>query len=203
MERGSGSAANGYSDPVSSRDRAHLHDPNTGAQTVLYSFCSQQNCTDGDEPASGLTDVSGTLYGTTVKGGAYHDSGTVFAPDPRDGSETVVYSFCRFLKTVCKDGAGPGGTLIDAKGKLVGTTLNGGTATVACSSGCGTVFEVDPATSKEKVLYSFCSQKLCGDGEYPSDLIDVRGTFYGTTLEGGKFGSHCDFGCGTVFTLTR
>jgi uncharacterized repeat protein (TIGR03803 family) len=178
-------------------------DPNTGAETVLYSFCGLQNCADGDEPASGLIDVDGTLYGATVKGGANHDSGTLFAFDPDNSLETVVYSFCRTVKPSCKDGAAPDGSLIDVNGKLYGTTLNGGKATVACSSGCGTVFEVDPANGVENVLYSFCSRKVCGDGEFPAGLIAVKGTFYGRTLEGGSYGRHCNFGCGTVFELTR
>ncbi len=178
-------------------------DPHTGAETVVYSFCSQESCADGDEPASGLIDVGGLLYGETVKGGAYHDSGTVFALDPSNGAETVVYSFCRTMKTVCKDGAGPDGDLIDVKGMLYGTTLGGGTAIVACPSGCGTAFEINPATGAQKVLYSFCSRKLCKDGEYPGGLFDVKGTFYGTTAEGGSYGHHCSFGCGTVFALTR
>lgn len=107
------------------------------------------------------------------------------------------------MKTVCKDGAGPGSSLIDVKGTLYGTTQNGGTPIVACPSGCGTVFEVDLATGAGKGLYAFCSQKVCKDGEYPAGLIYVKGVFYGRTLEGGSFGRHCDFGCGTVFTLTR
>ena len=53
-------------------------DLNTGVETTLYSFCSQQNCADGDEPSSGLIAINGMLYGATVKGGAFHDSGTVF-----------------------------------------------------------------------------------------------------------------------------
>jgi uncharacterized repeat protein (TIGR03803 family) len=177
-------------------------DPNTGVESILYSFCSRQNCADGNEPASGLIDLGGTLYGATVQGGAHHNSGTVFALDPATGLETVVYSFCQIMKTVCKDGAGPGG-LIAVKGKLYGTTLAGGHAIVACSSGCGTVFEVDPATGAQKVLYSFCSQKICKDGEYPRGLFDVNDTFYGTTSEGGRYGHHCRFGCGTVFALAR
>jgi uncharacterized repeat protein (TIGR03803 family) len=178
-------------------------DLNTDAQTLLYSFCGQQNCTDGSEPAGGLIDVGGTLYGTTVQGGAYHNAGTVFALDLNSGAETVAYSFCRTLKSVCKDGANPDGTLIAVKGALYGTTLNGGTPIVACSSGCGTVFELDPATGAEKVLYSFCRQEVCKDGEYPGRLIDVNGTFYGITLAGGRYGHHCKTGCGTVFRLTR
>ena len=66
-------------------------DPTTGAETVIYSFCSQENCTDGLGPVAGLIDlagalVNGTLYGTTIYGGAnctendvYPGCGTVFA----------------------------------------------------------------------------------------------------------------------------
>jgi uncharacterized repeat protein (TIGR03803 family) len=39
-------------------------------ETVLYSFCSQPNCTDGSQPvASVIEDKSGNLYGTTRQGG--------------------------------------------------------------------------------------------------------------------------------------
>jgi len=53
-------------------------DPKTGAEQVLYSFCSQTNCADGSNPQAGLLAVNGTLYGTTTYGGAY-GYGTVFA----------------------------------------------------------------------------------------------------------------------------
>lgn len=175
-------------------------DLKTGAETTLYSFCSQQNCLDGDEPSSGLIAIEGMLYGATVKGGAFHDSGTVFALDPGTRMETVVHSFCQVMKSVCKDGAGPGG-LIAAQGKIYGTTLSGGNNVVVCTSGCGTAFEIDPATGAETVLYAFCSQKVCKDGTLPARLVDVNGTLYGTTLQGGHYGRHCYFGCGTVFAL--
>ena len=44
-------------------------------EKVLHSFGSG---TDGVEPEVGLIDVNGTLYGTTLAGGAY-GHGTVFA----------------------------------------------------------------------------------------------------------------------------
>lgn len=47
-------------------------------ESVLYNFCSQQNCTDGGGPAAGLiADKSGNLYGTTRVGGA-NNQGVVF-----------------------------------------------------------------------------------------------------------------------------
>ncbi|HTZ97399.1 MAG TPA: choice-of-anchor tandem repeat GloVer-containing protein [Terriglobales bacterium] len=40
------------------------------AETVLYSFCSQTNCTDGYSPVAGLVeDQAGNLYGTAQFGG--------------------------------------------------------------------------------------------------------------------------------------
>jgi uncharacterized repeat protein (TIGR03803 family) len=52
-------------------------DPTTGAEKVIYAF--QNNGIDGTAPQGGLIDINGTLYGTTVSGGAYRYYGTVFA----------------------------------------------------------------------------------------------------------------------------
>jgi uncharacterized repeat protein (TIGR03803 family) len=49
-----------------------------GAEHVLHNFGSGS---DGFYPLAGLTDVDGTLYGTTAAGGTY-DYGTVFALSP-------------------------------------------------------------------------------------------------------------------------
>jgi uncharacterized repeat protein (TIGR03803 family) len=53
-------------------------DPNNGAESVLYFFCSRQNCTDGQNLHAGPIDENGALYGTTYAGGAY-GCGAVFA----------------------------------------------------------------------------------------------------------------------------
>ena len=51
-------------------------------ETVLYSFCSQSNCTDGFFPSANLlADSSGNLYSTTPYGGA-NGGGTVFELKP-------------------------------------------------------------------------------------------------------------------------
>ena len=48
-------------------------------ETVLYSFCSLLNCSDGRRPYAGLiADKEGALYGTTQEGGGRNPSGTVF-----------------------------------------------------------------------------------------------------------------------------
>ncbi len=52
-----------------------------------------------------------------------------------------------------------------------------------------------------RVLYSFGTAP---DGNYPvAGLIDVSGTLYGTTFEGGKNPYGCSStNCGTVFSIT-
>ena len=172
-------------------------DPNTGAEKVLYSFCSQQNCTDGSVPFAGLIHVGGKLYGTTVAGGTNHSLGTVFMLDLKTDSETVLYSFCS--QGNCADGESPGSALIDVSGTLYGTTLYGGNYVCSNGVGCGTVFSLDPDTGAEKVLHSFGNG---ADGANPrASLIDVNGKLYGTTMWGG--GTYCRKaqGCGTVFSL--
>ena len=175
--------------------------------SVLYSFCSAPNCTDGAAPQAGLIqDAAGNLFGTTTAGGGNSNPacgsngcGTVFKLDDA-GHETVLYSFCSAPN--CTDGAAPQAGLIqDAAGNLYGTTVVGGAnANSNCSNGCGTVFKVDN-TGHETVLYSFCSITVdgspCLDGSGPqAGLIqDAAGNFYGTTKFGGTAGG------GTVFKL--
>jgi uncharacterized repeat protein (TIGR03803 family) len=193
-------------------------------ETVLYSFCSLPNCSDGDIPfrASLFADRQGALYGTTIGGGTGQlDGGTVFMLTPpsqgqTEWTETVLYSFCSLPN--CSDGKGPlGSTLIaDKRGALYGTTSAGGAA------GLGTVFKLTPPRKGrtdwvETVLYNFCSLPNCSDGSTPaagvitdnpsvSDdegpfnahlFIDKHGALYGTTFYGGGASNS-----GTVFKLT-
>jgi uncharacterized repeat protein (TIGR03803 family) len=84
-------------------------DPGTGAESVLYYFCSQQSCADGGNPTGNLIAVNGLLYGTTYDGGmpgcVYDGCGTVFSFDPSTGMEKVLYAFCH--QQNCSDGANP------------------------------------------------------------------------------------------------
>lgn len=171
----------------------------TGQETVLYSFCSQANCSDGSHPAGRLImDGHGNLYGTTFYGGAF-GGGTVFKLDPATGTETVLYSFAGG-----SDGQGPlGGLLMDSAGNLFGTTLHGGGSPFSsCAAngyvGCGTVFELT-TTGKETVLHSFCSQPNCIDGSGPCARLikDGNGNFYSTTYYGGTYNG------GAVFVLNK
>ena len=168
-----------------------------GEETVLYSFCSQPNCVDGEYPYGGLImDKSGNLYGTTVSGGA-NNEGTVFRLNSQ-GIEDVLYSFCSAIS--CTDGAGPVDTLLlDNSGNLFGTTGYGG-YTNCEGVGCGTVFELTP-DGTEMVLHAFCSTGNCTDGWQPLAGLSMNnaGNLFGTTINGGHV-DHCD--CGVVFELT-
>jgi uncharacterized repeat protein (TIGR03803 family) len=108
-------------------------------ETVLYTFCSLPNCTDGEQPLAGplVRDAAGNLYGTTYFGGEYGD-GVVFALDAT-GDETVLHNF-----TGGADGWGPfAGLALDTAGDLYGTTQLGGDLRCAQDKqGCGVVFEV-------------------------------------------------------------
>jgi uncharacterized repeat protein (TIGR03803 family) len=164
----------------------------TWTESVLYSFCSESNCADGQNPAAGLIfDAAGNLYGTTQWGGT-GDAGTVFklAPNP-DGNwtESVLYSFPRDC-----DGDDPvGGLIFDAAGNLYGTTAE------ACTT--GNVFKLasnPDGTWTESVLYIF--RGIFGgatDGSYPVAglVLDAAGNLYGTTLFGGTHNA------GIVFKL--
>ncbi|MGD0191210.1 MAG: choice-of-anchor tandem repeat GloVer-containing protein [Rhizomicrobium sp.] len=175
-----------------------------GKETLLYSFCPTETCTDGADPAGGLIrDAQGNLYGTAGGGNGFYcrssGCGTVFKLAP-DGTETVLHSFC--VSEDCPDGFGPVGTLVaDRRGNLYGVTSYGGACTT--QYGCGTIFEISP-DGNESVLYNFCSMAGCKDGDFPlGGLIgDSQGNFYGTTVAGG--GPSCaGTGCGAVFEFGR
>jgi uncharacterized repeat protein (TIGR03803 family) len=173
-------------------------DPAKGTESVVYSFCSKENCSDGEYPQTALVEWKGKLYGTTTSGGNYSCNqsacGTVFSIDPSTGAERVVHAF----DGSGEDGFYPLGTPIELNGLLYGTTLYGGTKNF------GTVYSVDPVTGREKTVYSFCARDNCVDGAYPTTaLLNVNGTLYGTTSTGGTGTCYNGYyGCGTVFAIT-
>ena len=183
---------------------------NQWTETVLYSFCPQiTDCTDGASPQSTLVlDTAGNLYGTSTQGGTYGEQGgfgdgVVFEliSNP-DGTwaESVLHSFGNG-----NDGSTPlSGLTFDESGNLYGTTSSGGTGGPNCFGGCGTVFELSPGLNgqwNETVLYNFCSQADCVDGNSPDGVLifDKAGNLYGTTIYGGTPEQHLN---GTVFELT-
>jgi uncharacterized repeat protein (TIGR03803 family) len=162
-----------------------------GKLTTLYPFCSQTNCTDGEEPFAGLVQgADGDFYGTAGVGGSGNDGGTVFKVTP-SGTLTTLYSFCA-QGFPCTDGLSPHAGLVQAaNGEFYGTTFEGG------AYSAGTVFKITPNGTLSTV-YSFCSQNLCRDGANPeaAPIQANNGDFYGTTINSGANGG------GTVFKIT-
>jgi uncharacterized repeat protein (TIGR03803 family) len=173
--------------------------PNARAQTytVVHSFCSQPSCADGYGPDTPLVQATdGNLYGTTagilkpVEG-----AGSVFKLT-LGGTLTTVYKFCSGGDSPkCSDGSRPSGALIQAtNGNLYGTTGTGGLK--GAGTGAGIIFSLTTAGDLT-VLYNFCSQPGCIDGEGPMGLVQAaNGDFYGAAGDGGY--NHY----GTLFSIT-
>lgn len=162
----------------------------SGSEHVLFNF----NLSDGAGSYGDLSNVRGTLYGTA--GGGAYDWGVVYSIKT-DGTENVLYNF-----TGGADGGSPDGGVIYRRGQLYGTTAFGGHTPYECfiHDYCGTVFSVNATTGREKVLHRF---GLRSDGSHPeARLLDVNGTLYGTTKNGGVFSdTSSNAGNGTVFEL--
>jgi uncharacterized repeat protein (TIGR03803 family) len=151
-------------------------DLSSGKESVLYRFrCGS----DGESPTD-LIRANGKLYGVTLYGGTsgcIYGCGTVYEVDT-SGHKRTLYSFKGRT-----DGTAPL-SLVEVSERIYGTTLEGGAS--YCSNGtmnvgCGTIFEID-ASGHKRTVHSFEGSP---DGAFPSDLIAVGGTLYGTTSEGG------------------
>jgi uncharacterized repeat protein (TIGR03803 family) len=118
-------------------------------ETVLYTFCSQANCTDGSSPYGGVTIGASGIFGTTQGGGAncedpnnYHSGcGVIFQYNNRYPYYNVLHNFCPAYPSTCTDGSDPtGNVILDSSGNLYGTTQLGGNNNVPSQS--GTVFKL-------------------------------------------------------------
>lgn len=153
----------------------------SGQEKVVHSFSGGA---DGSGPG-GLVYAKGLIYGTTSAGGST-GNGVVYSMTTA-GKENVLYNFQGGSDAYCV-----GAPLLYVKGKLYGTSFCGG----GCPGvPCGTVFSV---TTKgvEQVLYGFTDM---ANGRAPAaSLIDVNGTLYSTTTEGGE----AKGGSGVIFSIS-
>jgi len=178
---------------------------------TLYSFCNEQFCPDGLNPANGLLrDPQGNLYGETFEGGA-HGVGTVFQlyrpPGKTKYRVRVLYNFCSDFGGCGEDGSGPGlggHLIIDTQGAIYGAAGAGG------SHDGGLVFELTPHNGGKRwsyrALYQFCASANCADGGSPASLTyagaasgapyDGVSPLYGLAQYGGANGK------GVAFQLT-
>jgi len=192
----------------------------TGTVTTVYSFCTQLNCQDGEDPLAGLAlDTTGNLYGTTQSGGA-NGSGIVFKVTP-SGTLSVLHSFdssdaepvaplvlgpdADFYGTtlgtafkITLDGTfGSLGDLSGASGAALVRGPDGnyyGTTGGGGGNGYGAVYKVTPGGTLT-TLYSF---ENSADGAHPwAGIVQARdGNFYGATYDGAKTPY------GTIFRIT-
>ena len=149
--------------------------------TVLYSFTGQNGDGSGLYWIDLISDTSGNIYGATSFGGT-NGTGTVwelvYSESKKTYSESILYEFGA---SGSGDGNNPyGGLVMDSKGNLYGTTLNGG------SSNLGAFYKLTKQgkTWKETVLHSFVG---ANDGNQPTGnpYIDAKGRLYGMTQTGG------------------
>ena len=151
--------------------------------TTLYSFTGG---TDGSLPYGPVLYKNGTIYGTTLYGGASRVFGTVYQLKSTNGvwHESVLYSF-----QSGSDGSYPCcGVVMDSKGNLYGTTEG------------DTIFKLTNSGGQwtKSNAWSFDGR----DGSEPGSRLvwDSHGNLYGTTAYGGNYCG--DGGCGTVFKFT-
>ena len=183
-----------------------VHGKTAWKEKILYNFCSQANCADGNRPSSGVTlDARGNLYGTTAAGGATGTSGEsegiLYELSSGSWNETILYSFCQ--QAECKDGETPNGTLVlDANGSLWGEAGGG---KVTHNQYGGVVYSWNIL---ENVVHTFCDAKGCSDGQSPAGglSIDADGDVFGVT-DGGPAakgnGSVFEFAGGTAFATLQ
>ena len=156
-------------------------------EKVLHSFAGG---TDGAEPNGGLVlDGAGAVYGTTAWGGGAScqgsGCGTAFEVEPtakmgRAWTEKILHRF-----TGEDDGEGPnGGLILDAKGALYGTTINGGPG-----NGRGTVFRLSSLSGhSQSWTETFIRVFNSCNGSAPCEpsagvIFDSAGNLYGTATD--------------------
>jgi uncharacterized repeat protein (TIGR03803 family) len=150
-------------------------DASTGKHAVLYAFSSGAN---SQYPHGNIVAYNGALYGAAPEGGNLSDCqggcGTIYKFDLASRALSVVYAFSG------TDGASPGG-LVQSGGLLFGTTISGGANNFGC------IFQLDPATGAETVLYSFSAFSFFSTQW--NDLVVSDGILYGSTPVGNGFGT--------------
>jgi len=157
-----------------------------GQFTVLYTFCSESACADGQWPQGIVQGRDGNFYGTTERGGANH-KGVFYRLSPT-GRLKGLHSFCSLPN--CVDGVG-WAVIEGIDGNFYGIGTRG-------TRGGGAFYRVTPEGTYTG-LYNFCSYivKNCTTGWGPSGVVqDAEGNFFGTTEGGGRNGY------GTIFEIT-
>jgi hypothetical protein len=194
--------------------------------TTLYAFDSATG--DPQNPQGGLVlGAGGVLYGTVQFAGSSaacpfyglnYGCGAVYSLTPPVSPGGIwTYKTLYTFQGGSDDGAAPQTTLaLGPHGVLFGVTPAGGPGALCGnnpfaplvfgpqSTGCGTVFELDPPSSPngywtETVLYGFQGKS---DGGFPTGVVYHDGVLDGTVTVGGDPKICGGVGCGGVFRLT-
>ena len=151
--------------------------------TVLHNFMGVAGG-DGANPFGSLILDGSTLYGMTTNGVRVNASAIV-AYNIATNTEQVVHTF-----NGDPDGLLPYGSFIQSGANLYGSTALGG-----IHGPQGTIFEFNPATNAENVLYSFKGAPT--DGYSPAGTLLQSGSLlYGFTTSGTRGGN-----AGTIFSF--
>jgi uncharacterized repeat protein (TIGR03803 family) len=169
-----------------------------GAQTsqfkVLHNFTRGS---DGAYPSALAVDNSGNLFGTTTQGGdisacSTSGCGNVFELSQLNGhwGERVLMDF--ITQEGLPQPVGP--MVVDAKGNVYGTTVQGGDP----SCNCGEVFQLTKGGGvwTFNVLHTFLGGPTDGQNPVSGLVQDSAGNIYGATGQGGMYGP------GSIFELS-
>ena len=158
--------------------------------TVIHTFAQ----TNMDPQGTLALDPAGSLYGTTLYGGA-KNAGTVYKLTPAKQRKWTFKILHSFDAQDPKDGNDPwGGVVLDAAGNIYGTTAFGGDHKTSQGTISSSVAPVGKSRYKEQVIASFNGK----NGLFPiaSLIRDSAGNLYGTTYMGGAYDN------GIVFVVT-
>ena len=171
-------------DPTTTRGTVFKIGMNGTDYSILHTFTTGPS--EGMNPQAGLVlDGEGNLYGTTNRGGAGSNVGTVFTLTTTGGGFKLLHDF----DGEPADGAYPEASLIfDGEGNLYGTTFTGGAWNL------GSIYTLKTTGDAFTLLHSFAGGADDGAMPYAGVIRDSRGNLYGTTEAGGEWNQ------GTVYS---
>lgn len=139
----------------------------------------------GDYPV-GLVQSQSVLYGAASADGP-NSRGTIFSCKPGNVKPLPAQVLYSFKGSPLSDGALPYSPPLATHKKLYGTTEGGG------KYGVGTLYEFDPVSKQDCIVYNFGHDP---DGNMPGSAVYLLGNeLYGTTILGG------DNGLGTAYRI--
>ncbi len=151
---------------------------------LITSFTGTAGVAPGSYSGCNLIYDGGWLYGTTQSGGTTND-GTIFKVRWDGSLFTSLHNF----DDATNGGTYPKSNLLQSGDYIYGVTNNGGIY------GSGTLYKMNIDKTGYTIMHHFNSvDGSNGDNPY-SEPIQVGGTLYGTTYDGGVFGQ------GTIYKI--